>query len=257
MVQRKVSGYGWKPQLLDHRDLKWRAPLSIGALPESVDLRSSPFTPPVYDQGDIGSCTGNSTAACVQFLRRKESLPDFTPARLFLYWNGRNYEGSTGTDSGAMLRDVIKGVNQYGAPSEDEWPYNDADVLTQPPQNVYDDAKKDVALMYEAIVPTVWNLRAALTTGVPFVFGFTVYESFESPQVASTGVAPMPSADDTPIGGHAVAAWGYDNDQRTFLVRNSWGPNWGMGGYFTLPYDYITTLAADFWQINAVGQATQ
>jgi C1A family cysteine protease len=88
----------------------------------------------------------------------------------------------------------------------------------------------------------------------PYVFGFTVYESFESNAVAHTGVAPMPAAGETVLGGHAVMAAGYDDASQRFLVRNSWGAVWGMGGYFTLPYAYLSNvdLADDFWTIRVV-----
>jgi C1A family cysteine protease len=81
-----------------------------------------------------------------------------------------------------------------------------------------------------------------------------VYESFESQEVASTGEAPLPKAGEQQLGGHAVLAVGYDEDQQRFIIRNSWGSNWGMGGYFTLPYSYLlqSTLSSDFWTIRSV-----
>jgi C1A family cysteine protease len=86
------------------------------------------------------------------------------------------------------------------------------------------------------------------------VFGFTVYESFESDEVAHTGVAAMPGVGESALGGHAVMAAGYDDASSRFLVRNSWGAGWGMGGYFTIPYGYLENgdLAADFWTIRLV-----
>jgi C1A family cysteine protease len=85
----------------------------------------------------------------------------------------------------------------------------------------------------------------------PFVFGFTVYSSFESQDVANTGDVPMPTFGERCLGGHAVCAVGYDDDTQTLLVRNSWGQDWGRQGYFSLPYDYVTNrnLADDFWVI--------
>ena len=89
-----------------------------------------------------------------------------------------------------------------------------------------------------------------LADGFPFVFGFTVYESFETLKVAQTGIVPMPKKSERTLGGHAVMAIGYDQKQKHFIVRNSWGPQWGQAGYFTMPYAYLETLASDFWTIR-------
>ena len=75
-----------------------------------------------------------------------------------------------------------------------------------------------------------------------------------SDEVKKTGIMPMPEEDEDMLGGHAVMAAGYDNDTRMFLVRNSWGKNWGDNGYFWMPYDYIskTKNCSDFWTIRLV-----
>ena len=85
-------------------------------------------------------------------------------------------------------------------------------------------------------------------------FGFDVYSSFESEEVAATGIVPMPTDSDTCVGGHAVCAVGYDDSKGVMIVRNSWGLSWGMKGYFTLPYAYISNpnLASDFWAIETM-----
>jgi C1A family cysteine protease len=85
------------------------------------------------------------------------------------------------------------------------------------------------------------------------VLGFTVYESFESAEVASTGVAPLPSPGEAAVGGHCVLLVGYSDAGGTWLLRNSWSAGWGASGYFTLPYAYLTdpNLASDFWTIRS------
>ena len=86
------------------------------------------------------------------------------------------------------------------------------------------------------------------------MFGFSVYDSFESTQVAKTGVVPMPATGEKQIGGHAVLAVGYDDTQQRFIVRNSWGRGWGMRGYFTMPYAYLSdsNLSDDLWTIRVI-----
>ena len=64
----------------------------------------------------------------------------------------------------------------------------------------------------------------------------------------------MPKPKEKQLGGHAILAVGYDDRQRRFTIRNSWGSNWGLKGYFTIPYDYVIdeNLADDFWTIRSV-----
>jgi C1A family cysteine protease len=224
-------------------------------LPVSVDL--TPLCPPVYNQGQIGSCTANAIAGAVEFDRLKQKSLDFTPSRLFLYWNERFLEGGlaqTKQDSGAQIRDGIKCVAKQGDCPETEWPYNEAKFKTKPTTACYADALKYKAVLYARLNQSLLQLKQCLASGYPFVFGFTVYESFESDAVASTGHAPMPVKGESAIGGHAVDGVGYDDAKQWFIIRNSWGKKWGMSGYFTLPYAYVTddNLAADFWTIRVV-----
>jgi len=251
-----IQRYGWIPDLPDKRDYMYAIPLPFersAALPASVDLR--PGCPPVYDQGQLGSCTGNAIAAALQFDRMKEDLtPNFVPSRLFIYYNERVMEGTVNTDSGAQIRDGIKSVGDQGACTEDEWSYDITKFQNQPPASCYQDALQHKAILYQRIVHNINLMKGCLASGFPFVFGFTVYESFESDAVANTGHAPMPGPDEKVLGGHAVLAVGYDDSQQWFIVRNSWGTGWGMEGYFTLPYAYLTdsNLADDLWTIRLV-----
>lgn len=253
VTRRKVTRFGWQPDLPDQRDEVYAAPPPpAGGLPESVDLRGK--CPPVYDQGELGSCTANAIAAAMEFDRMKQKLTDFVPSRLFIYYNERVMEGTVGQDAGAQIRDGIKSVNKIGAPPEKDWPYDIARFTRKPPHKAYVDAKLDRAIRYQRLVPTLAQLQGCLASGFGFVFGFTVYESFETAQVTKTGIMPMPKMNERKLGGHAVMAVGYDNASRRMIVRNSWGPGWGQAGYFTMPYEYITSAnCADFWTIRSVG----
>ncbi|WGJ13341.1 C1 family peptidase [Methylocapsa sp. D3K7] len=246
--------YGWLPDLPDARDFSYAAPLNQfrGGLPSSVDLR--PKCPPVYDQGQLGSCTGNAIASAIEFDQRKQGTPEFVPSRLFIYYNERVMEGTVKQDAGAQIRDGIKSVAQLGAPPETDWPYDIAKFSKQPPAKAYKDAKQDIVTSYARVVQSLTQMQGCLAAGFPFVFGFTVYESFESKTVASTGIVPMPAPGEQVLGGHAVVAVGYRDAKRQFIVRNSWGPDWGAKGYFYMPYEYLLTndYADDFWTIRSV-----
>jgi C1A family cysteine protease len=127
-------------------------------------------------------------------------------------------------------------------------------VCGQAASQCYKDALKYKAVTYQRVVQTPSQLKGCLASGYPIVFGFTVYESFESDAVAKTGQVPLPKPSEKVLGGHAVLAVGYDETQQRFIVRNSWGKNWGLQGYFTMPYSYLTdnNLADDFWTIRVV-----
>lgn len=253
-MPRKIQGYGWTPDLPDGRDLLYAAPVeALAALPRRVDLRKQ--CPDVYDQGQLGSCTANAIGGALEFdqMKQRKRSP-FTPSRLFIYFNERTIEGTVDSDSGAQIRDGVKSVAQQGACKEKTWPYDIDKFRDPPPKKSYDEAEKHQAIRYLRLTQALNQLKGCLADGYPFVFGFVVYESFESQEVAKSGHAQLPRAKEKQLGGHAVLAVGYDEANQWFIVRNSWGSSWGMRGYFTLPYPYLLqgSLSTDFWTIRSV-----
>jgi C1A family cysteine protease len=246
--------FGWLRDLPDHRDHLYSAPLSaLAKLPPGVDLRSK--CPPVYDQGDLGSCTGNGIAGALQFERMKQALkPEFVPSRLFIYYNERVIEHTVNSDGGAMIRDGIKSIAKQGDCPETNWPYDLTKWADKPSPQCYKEAIRYKAVQYQRLVQTLNQMKGCLADGYPFVFGFVVYDSFDSPAVQSGGNVPMPALSESILGGHCVLAVGYDDAAQRFIFRNSYGPNWGMQGYGTIPYAYLTDtqLSSDFWTIRVV-----
>jgi len=244
--------YGWVPDLPDQRDhLYAAAPATLATLPPKKDLRSG--CPPVYDQGQLGSCTANAISGAIQFDQKKQKIKVVMPSRLFIYYNERVMEGNANSDSGAQIRDGIKSIAAQGACPEAEWPYDINQFANKPSAQCYTDAKKLTAVGYQRLDSTNLNqLKGCIGSGYPFVFGFTVYDAFESAQVARTGKLNLPGPAEKVVGGHAVLAVGYDDTAQRFTVRNSWGRDWGIKGYFTIPYAYLTNtnLADDFWTVR-------
>ena len=239
--------YGWVPDVPDQRDFLYSAIRPKLTLPASVDLRAGCSV--IEDQGQLGSCTANALAGGLEFLDRKADGVYTDVSRLFIYYNERLLEGTASSDSGAMLRDGIKTLAKAGACFEKTWPYDIAKFTRKPSASCYTEGKKHCITSYHRIT-TLNDMLVCLSEGFPFVFGFTVYESFEGAAVANTGVVKMPGKSEKTLGGHAVLAVGYDQKAKRFLVRNSWGAAWGQKGYFTMPFEYLTTLADDFWTIR-------
>ena len=252
MQQRNIQWYGWKPSLPDNRDFYFKVSEPV-PIPTSVDLR--PNCPPVYNQGALGSCSSNAICAAYEFDLLKQGKIDFMPSRLFLYYNERNIEGTTGYDAGAQLKDGLKSLNKDGICSENLCPYDINKFENKPSQQAYDAAKLNTISLYEKIPDgNLFLMKQCLAKGIPFVFGFTVYESFESEEMARTGIMPPLNNSDSVMDGHAVMCVGFDDAKQYVIVRNSWGNEWADKGYFYMPYDYISNsnLCSDFWCINAV-----
>jgi C1A family cysteine protease len=249
---RRKSGkrYGWVPDLPDHRDYLYGAVRPLPpALPPRIDLRH--LCSKVENQGNLGSCTANALAGALEFLEIKHKVHFTDLSRLFIYYNERVIEHSVRSNSGSMLRDGIKTLAKLGVCSEKTWPYVVSKFAVKPRAACYKEANNNQITSYHRIL-VLDEMRTCLAEGFPFVFGFTVYEGFETQHVALTGVVDMPQPRERVVGGHAVMAVGYDDAAKRFIARNSWGEKWGMKGYFTMPYAYLAdrNLSDDFWTIR-------
>lgn len=248
--------YGWKKgdTYKNHKKYMFSVNKNINNIVK-IDLR--PSCPPVYDQGQLGSCSANAIGFCYHYdeLLQGETNP-FIPSRLFIYYNERCIEGDIDTDSGAQIHDGIQSINKTGVCPETMWTYDISKFKDKPPNECYLDAEKHKSINYKAISQDLQQIKQCLVEGFPIVFGFLVYQSFESSDVAKTGIVPMPQPNESVLGGHAVAIVGFDDDKKWFIVRNSWGDNWGDKGYFYMPYDYVLNndLADDFWTISKVSK---
>jgi C1A family cysteine protease len=221
--------YGWQPDIPDKRDFLYQAIKPIIRLPKKVDLCQD--CSKIEDQGKLGSCTAQALAGNLEFLDKKTDSRYIDVSRLFIYYNERLLMDTVDYDSGASLRIGIKTLKNDGACAETLWPYQIQRFDDAPPEKCYSEAKGHKITSYHRI-NGLREMLVCLAEGYPFVFGFTVYESFESPKVASTGEVSMPKKDERSIGGHAVMAAGYDQSRQRFLVRNSWGEKWGKKGLF-------------------------
>jgi C1A family cysteine protease len=219
---------------------------------DEVDPRAD--LPDVFDQGHLGSCTANAVAAAVEYdAKLNGSDPGFL-SRLWIYYYERKLEGApTDQDTGAFGRDGLKVCHKLGVPLEKDWPYDITQFSVQPPESLDSEAKQHRISNYRVVPRNLDSMKAVLSNRQTIAFGFTVYESFESPDVAKTGIVPMPTRGEKTLGGHEVLLVGYLKDEPNYgLVRNSWGADWAIKGYFLMPWAYFldANLSSDFRTIR-------
>ncbi|CAF1651549.1 unnamed protein product [Adineta ricciae] len=224
-------------------------------LPPKVDLRNDMTT--VENQSSIGSCSANALAGAYEYLAKKHHGESIDVSRLFIYYNGREKEQPSEaiTDSGCSMTSAIEALEQFGTCLESIWPYDVSRVNTRPNNEAYQAAKPHTISEALQVSIDLHEMKSCLAQGFPFVFGLRLFTSFD--KAAKTGAVPMPSASDRSRqsdGSHALVAVGYSDQSQSFIVRNSWGTDWGDRGYCYIPYDYMTDadLCFDAWTIRKV-----
>lgn len=236
----------------DPRDAKYRIAyrdiINEEDLPKQVNLRED--WGDVFDQGELGSCVANTVSGCIRAVRKKDGLAVFNPSRLYIYYYGRDVEGfDTTEDSGMYIRSGYKAVATYSVCGENNWPYNIDNFDNEPSELAKNAAKQHRQFKYLNLETPV-EIKHSLSQGYPVSFGTTVYSSFMTASVARSGAVPMPDKDnDRVLGGHAMTLIGYDEEAEVYHVANSWGNEWGKGGFCTIPYKYIHNVdeTGDFW----------
>jgi C1A family cysteine protease len=247
---RNPIKYGWKRDLPDIRDYKFSVSGPAVTYPKTFDPRAKAWG--VYDQLTIGSCTANGGLSGFRQLLINEGLGDFNGSRLAQYYWARYAEGTTKSDAGATIRDAVKVLATRGTAPEAMWPYNVSKVFVGPPAAVGTAAKKNLALLYQAVPLTQDAICQAVYKNGNVIIGISVYASFESNAVAQTGIVPLPTKTEQLLGGHCLHLTGYDLTKGWAIVKNSWGTSWGDKGYCYIPFQYLlnTSLASDFWTIS-------
>jgi C1A family cysteine protease len=238
--------YNLRPNLPDHRDygLSRVALVAPADLPSEISLDA--WLGPVRDQKDEGSCTGQAAAGDNDFQLRKYDprfKADASSAPVvsaqFIYRMSRKMAGTEGEDSGSDGRTTCKVLHQFGACTEESWPYVAGDIYADPSEAQLLEAKKYKSGAYHFLY-TVEDMKRCLASSYCFRLGMAVYESFESDTGRTAVYAPDPSAE-TLLGYHEILGKGYSDYHLggAFSIRNSWGADWAEKGDFWMPFDVM------------------
>lgn len=235
-------------------------------LPGVIDL--SFWCSPVRDQGSLNSCSAFAVISLFEYFVNKNLNKNVDASPLFLYKAARN-KMNLAEDVGASIRETMKALALYGVPPEDSWSYDENKVNEEPPAYCYAYAQNYQSLKYFLLdyagIPKetlLFQIKAVLAASFPCVFGFTIYNSIYE-ESNELGHIPFPDPErDKVIGGHTLVAVGYNDykfiqcadrkqySKGAFLIRNSWGIEWGIKGYGWLPYDYVLGgLTAAWWSL--------
>ncbi|PSB17248.1 peptidase C1 [Phormidesmis priestleyi ULC007] len=246
--QFKLGGY--RPEKQNSKDKKYSAKRDR-PLPPKADLRL--YMTPVENQGGSNSCTANAVAGAYEYLANRLLGKSEDVSRLFIYYNARELDGDSSQDEGTYLKSCVKVLRKYGACSENTWSFDLNQILEQPHKQAYAEAANFIVEEAARVDVDLHAMQSCLADGYPFAFGLQLFSSFQ--QAGSDGLVPMPDPDNEKHdGGHAMLCVGYSDPDQVFIVRNSWGDEWGEHGYCYIPYDYMTKpeLNGDCWTIRQV-----
>lgn len=246
-----------RPDAVDLRDWEYRPSISVA--PTDVLLPND--LKPVKQQARTNACTGFALATVIEYLLDRGGRPVEPMSGYMLYSMARRYdewaEEDENDDSGSSLRGALKGWSKHGASAERLWRSLRMPTATNEEDDWWLDAVKRPMGAYYRIDPkNIRDMHVALSeVGTLFASAFThtgwdtLLESPTTRAPATIGELPLiRSGRGAPDQGHAFAIVGYTCDG--FIVQNSWGADWGRGGFAVLPYQDWIRNAMDCWVVQ-------
>ena len=235
-----MSRFGCIKDRFDDRDYLMRAYLPVVKLPKKVDYTQK--MSPIRDQGAEGTCVGFAVASGMkeyqEFLDYKK-LIELSPR--YVYSEAKKIDGIPGLE-GTTIRASMQVLEKIGVCQEKFWPYS-PQQKDKPKKGAKTNAQKFRIVTYARIL-NLNELRLSLAGKGPVVLGIEVFKGMLK---TKTGLVPLPKKNETSLGGHAIAACGYDDEKRLIKFKNSWSTKWGRQGFGYLPYAYIERYMMDAW----------
>lgn len=212
-------------------------PKPSGTLPKSADLKK--YFPPIKNQGEQGACSSFSLTSVFEYFINNETHQNDDMSEAYVYYNAREIQGDTSIDEGANLYNVIRGMAAKGVCLEELCPYDSSVFDKRPSDEAYEDGKEHTVTTAKDIPVSVESVKSAINDGYPVVGCFRIFESLQD---NTSGYIPMPTDNERNSEEekfHAMVICGYNDKHGHFIVRNSWGTDFGDKGYCYLPYSYL------------------
>lgn len=225
----------------DSRDFKYvagRGPLAAGMF----DL--FPYIGKIKSQGAIGSCGSHAIITAYEILLRKESPKWFIEgSELAHYYQVRKLIGTFPNDSGQDLRSGLKIMNHQGMCPEAFNPYN-VNRYNQEPVNLGWGRFWKIS-KYERVF-SVDSMKEALLLKRPVVLATGFWKDFVDYHGGVLDKVPEKML----RGGHAVVAIGWNSKEKNFLILNSWGADWGDGGFAIISEAVMKRVFWEAWVMS-------
>jgi hypothetical protein len=215
-------------------------------LPESANLQK--FAPTAGNQGQQGSCVAWSSAygarSIVESARTGQPGDNVKFSPSFLY----NQIGMDGCQGSYIIK-AMEFMTKQGAIPYNAFPYTDKDCSNQPDNQLVQQAAQYKMRGYNRLSLGDRNdaidlnaIKQNLSQGAPVVIGMMVGGSYMQPMMGKDSWEP--SEEDKSMqgfGGHAQCVVGYDDKKYggSFLIMNSWGPEWGNNGFAWVRYPVV------------------
>lgn len=195
---------------------------------------------PVINQGSYSTCvsTGGAMARSLQEYTQTDNITNFSSTFLYGFREPEDYQGE-----GMMIKEYLKNLRKYGNLNRDDFPYlGNFEYLKQKSKLItskqLEDAKQYRISNYFYIDPTsIKDMKMAIMTFGFVAIAIETYEGFTDSLNKENAIGVFNKKYDKTRGGHYLNVYGWDN-YGNWLVRNSWGFNWGDGGNAKLPMVY-------------------
>jgi C1A family cysteine protease len=247
------------------QDWKFQNAVTAGLLttpatvPASKDLREDTWWS-VGDQGTTGSCVGWALADSVlrwHFVQGGWLQRDERMSPRFLWMAAKEIDEFTNEPStfveraGTSLKAALDVSRKYGSVTDATLPFGSGKLFDGEVNTFYSIAAKLKIIAYFNLGQNSQSWREWLAGNGPILTRLSVDRTWD--QASQTNGNLDEYKAETARGGHAVALVGYTANR--FIVRNSWGRNWGDGGYAYASANYAEDAFTEAYGVmTASGQ---